>query len=166
MLGGITDGIVYDAELDTDLFSLSPPAGFEVVEYPPRPSVTEAEMVEFLGVTARVNNDTFFHTARGFDNEGFNEAYRKKADRTDAEQKLVDLYYSHRSNGNRDPVLDFVTDKTVSGTFRYLGNGVKLGSADRIVCWYKLKSTGRYRGVFGDLTVKDVTQKDLPLPIE
>jgi hypothetical protein len=43
---------------------------------------------------------------------------------------------------------------------------VQLGSADRIVMFYKLKNTGKYRAVYGDLTVKDVEPKDLPLPIE
>ncbi len=44
--------------------------------------------------------------------------------------------------------------------------GVKLGSADRIVLFYRLKSTGTYRAVYGDLTVKDVKPEDLPLPVE
>jgi hypothetical protein len=60
---------------------------------------------------------------------------------------------------------DFAEDSAVPGTFRYLGKEVKLGSGDRIVCWYKLKSTGTYRAVYGDLTVKDVEPKDLPLPV-
>jgi hypothetical protein len=53
-----------------------------------------------------------------------------------------------------------------NGSFRYIGKGVRLADAERIVCWYKLKSTGRYRAVFGDLSVKEVTPKDLPLPVE
>ena len=62
------------------------------------------------------------------------------------------------------PISHFTEDHTVENTFRYLGKGVKLGEKDRIVCWYKLKSTNAYRVVYGDLSVKDVNQKDLPLP--
>jgi hypothetical protein len=43
---------------------------------------------------------------------------------------------------------------------------VKLGSSERIICFYKLKSTGKYRAIFGDLSVKDVEPKELPLPVE
>ena len=53
-------------------------------------------------------------------------------------------------------------------SFRYLGKGVKLGEKDRIVCWYKLKDAkdaNTYRVVYGDLSVKDVAAKDLPLPV-
>ena len=45
----------------------------------------------------------------------------------------------------------------------------ELGDKDRIVCWYKLKAAkdqGTYRVVYGDLSVKDVAAKDLPLPVQ
>ncbi len=62
-----------------------------------------------------------------------------------------------------------VTHDFVEDSFRYLGKGVKLGEKDRIVCWYKLKDAkdaNTYRVVYGDLSVKDVAAKDLPLPVE
>jgi hypothetical protein len=61
-----------------------------------------------------------------------------------------------------------VTHDFVEDSFRYLGKGVKLGEKDRIVCWYKLKDAkdaNTYRVVYGDLSVKDVAVKDLPLPV-
>lgn len=57
----------------------------------------------------------------------------------------------------------------VEQSFRYVGKGVKLGDKDRIVCWYKLKNATdaqAYRVVYGDLSVKDMAAKDLPLPVE
>ena len=48
-----------------------------------------------------------------------------------------------------------------------MGKGVKLGDKNRIVCWYKLKDAKdptTYRVLYGDLSVKDVAPKDLPLP--
>ena len=68
-----------------------------------------------------------------------------------------------QSFSTRDP------DSVVKDSFRYLGKGVKLGDKDRIVCWYKLKDAkdpNTYRVVYGDLSVKDVAAKDLPLPVE
>ena len=63
-------------------------------------------------------------------------------------------------------MASFANEYTAGGRFRYLGTGVKLGSADRIVLFYRLKSTGTYRAVYGDLTVKDVKPEDLPLPVD
>jgi len=166
-LGILRDNMVFDSPLDVELFSLAVPEGFELVQAPPRQPVTEADLVEWLRATARVNSDTFVDTAQAADDEQLWDVMRKDiADRTDVETKLADIWSKHSKNRNFPPVLNFRQDNTVGDSFRYLGKRVKLGSADRIVCWYKLKSTGKYRAVFGDLTVKDVEPKDLPLPID
>jgi hypothetical protein len=60
----------------------------------------------------------------------------------------------------------FIRVSAEENSFRYLGKGVKLGDKDRIICWYKLKSTRSYRVVYGDLTAKDLLQEALPLPVE
>jgi outer membrane lipoprotein-sorting protein len=168
LLGSMTGDIVIDAKLDPKLFDLTPPEGFEIVVEPPRPTVTETEMIEWLGATARFNNGTFFDTDLGFDLERYNSqvATKNQADRTEVEQKLFDLQHKHLLNRNSPVMASFANEYTAGGRFRYLGAGVKLGSADRIVLFYRLKSTGTYRAVYGDLTVKDVKPQDLPLPVE
>ena len=168
LLGSMMGDIVLDARLDPTLFDLTPPEGYEIVVQPRKPTVTEAEMIEWLGATARFNNGTFFDTDRGFDLERYNNevATKDQADRTAVEQKLFDLQYKHLLNGNSPVMASFANEYTAGGRFRYMGTGVKLGSADRIVLFYRLKSTGTYRAVYGDLTVKDVKPEDLPLPVE
>ena len=163
--GSVGSDIVFDAQLDRKSFSLVPPEGFQVVQEPPTPTVTEAELIEWLGVTARFNNDTFVDTEKGVDHEKQNKAAQKnKADRTDVEQRYLDLWRKHvLGNRHSYPIWDFAKEYAVPGSFRYLGKGVKLGSGDRIVCWYKLKSTGTYRAVYGDLTVKDVEPRRPPV---
>ena len=49
--GAIESEIVLNAKLVPELFSLDPPAGFEL-ETVARPTVTEDEMVEYLGAAA------------------------------------------------------------------------------------------------------------------
>jgi hypothetical protein len=69
---------------------------------------------------------------------------------------------------NGTPTRLFFEDRVVENSLRYLGKAVKLGDKDRIVCWYKLKDgkeAETYRVVYGDLSVKDVAPKDLPLPV-
>ncbi|QDT97484.1 hypothetical protein [Gimesia aquarii] len=166
MLGSMTGNIVFDAKLDPELFSLIPPQGFEIAVAAPKPTVTESELIEWLGVTARYNGGMFFDTYRGFDLEPYNKVVEKgKANRTEDEQKMVEVQTKHLHNGNGVVMPSFANEYAVNGRFRYLGKGVKLGSTDRIVMFYKLKSTGTYRAIYGDLTVKDVVPEDLPLPV-
>ena len=74
-LVSIGSDIVFDAQLDAKLFSLAPPEGFEVVQEPPHPPVTESQLIEWLGVTARFNNGRFVDTVLGTDlHEKQNEA--------------------------------------------------------------------------------------------
>jgi outer membrane lipoprotein-sorting protein len=167
ILGGITDNIVVDAKLDDKLFDMTIPEGFEVVIEPPFLKVTEADMIEYLGTSARFNGGVFGERLRGFDLKQFNAAAKKqKTDRTDAEQKMIDLWDRHMKNRTTTPWWDFAEEYAEPKTFRYIGEGVKLGDADRIVCWYKLKDTGKWRAVYGDLSVKDVDPKDLPLSVK
>jgi hypothetical protein len=180
--GRIESEIVLGAKLDPSLFSLDPPSGFELERLTP-PTVTEDEMVEYLGATARFNGGTFPDRpfASGVDEKALagdasksreqkarNSALLKSPqDRSQVEQKMIELRAKYIGQGVLDlPVHRFVEDQTVPKSFCYLGTGVKIGQADRIVCWYKLKSTGEYRAVFGDLTIKDVSPQDLPLSVK
>jgi hypothetical protein len=169
-VGMIGSDIVFNPPLDAKLFSLTPPEGFEVVREPLRPPVTETDLIEWLGVTARFNHGTFVDTPLGVDHEKQNEAARKdEAKRTEVEQRYLDLWTQHvLKNRHSYPIWDFAEENTVPRTFRYIGKGVKLGDKGRIVCWYKLKGANAktYRAVYGDLSVKDVAPEDLPLPVE
>jgi hypothetical protein len=57
--GGFVDhDIVYDTTLDDSLFSLSPPAGYELTTED-RPKVTEQQMIDYFGIVAEYNDKTF-----------------------------------------------------------------------------------------------------------
>ena len=163
-VGSITREIVFDAKLAPELFSLTAPERFELLQRPP---VTEADLVQWLRLTARVNNNTFVESMQARGNANVAAAMRKDvADRNDVEAKLFDVYLHHARNDNYPPILKFREESTVGDSFRYVGTGVRLGAADRIVCWYRLKGTGKLRAIFGDLTVKDIEPSDLPLPVD
>jgi hypothetical protein len=171
MLGSVTSNIVFNATLAADLLILTPPAGYEIVNEPPPPPISEAEIIEWLGATARVNNGVFpaaLKSRVGFEPTRWSEINQKKRrDWTEAEHRMYDLFVKYAKTGDQGmPVDRFIKENAVKDSFRYVGVGVKLGAADRIVCWYKLKTTDKYRVVFGDLTVRDVAPKDLPLPVD
>ncbi|MBL7188646.1 MAG: zf-HC2 domain-containing protein [Phycisphaerae bacterium] len=48
------------------------------------------------------------------------------------------------------------------GNWHYAGANVKLGDADTAIFWYLPQGSQTYRVIYGDLTVKDVAEADLP----
>jgi hypothetical protein len=69
------------------------------------------------------------------------------------------------AHASLDPVIQFVEDHVEPGSFRYVGAGAKVGQADRIICWFKIRGATKTRAGFGDLSVRDVTRSELPLDI-
>jgi outer membrane lipoprotein-sorting protein len=161
--------IIYNEDLDESLFSLKPPGGY-TIEVKRRPQVTEKDMVEYLGILADFNNKIFPDQLFPFifTSDRINKVWDKaKEERTAAEQKYIETMDHYMMAGlNKMPTGHFIDDHTEENSFRYIGKGVKLGDKERIVCWYKLKGSNSYRVVYGDLSIKDVAQEDLPLPVE
>ena len=54
----------------------------------------------------------------------------------------------------RSPVKQFEEDQTAPHSLHYVGSGVQVGQADRIVGWFKLRGTLKHRAFYGDLTAK------------
>ncbi len=48
------------------------------------------------------------------------------------------------------------------GEWHYAGAGVKLGDAATAIFWYQPQGSDTYRVIYGDLSVKDVAEADLP----
>ena len=44
----------------------------------------------------------------------------------------------------------------------YAGSGVKVGEADKAIFWYLPEGAGTYRVIYGDLSVRDVAEENLP----
>jgi len=48
------------------------------------------------------------------------------------------------------------------GQWHYAGEGVKFGDASTAVFWYKFKDAQTWRVIYGDMSVKDVAEENLP----
>jgi hypothetical protein len=159
--------IQLNPKLDAADFRLDPPAGY-VYKVEARPTITEEEMVAFLGAAARFNDQTFPDSPfAAFDQAKFNGAGRKAdAVRTPAERELIRLHDQFLMREVfQPPVRRFVDDHTEPGTFQYVGAGARVGQADRLVCWFTTRGTKNHRAVFADLSVRDVDRSDLPLDL-
>ncbi len=123
---------------------------------------------DVASAAARFNDDQFPDSPyNAFDSDKFNTASEKapKA-RTAAEQSLIEIRDKIMLREiYRSPVKQFEEDQTAPNSFQYVGSGVKVGEAERIVGWYKLRNSTKYRAFYGDLSVKEVAAAELPLNI-
>ena len=159
--------MVLNAKVDPSDFSLDPPRQY-AFEKLAKPTVSEDEMIAYLGAAAQFNDKQFSDSPYvAFDRDKFNCASAKKPGaRTQAEQAMIDVRDKFMMREiYRSPVLQFVDDQTVPSTFHYVGAGVRVGQADRLVAWYKLRNGTKYRALYGDLSVRDVTEAELPLKL-
>ena len=171
-----------NSALDDSLFSLTPPDDYELM---PSPMPSLADVIGL--VRAGIPGDREKDLTEGLKlyarcNRGVFPAEPKKGDLKfivglSAKGKYVLSINNHAIASGR---LDEVKDKGIeafgamtrcrsavvalkkSGTWKYVGEGVKLGSADEPVCWYRLEGFETYRVVYGDCSIKDVKSQDLP----
>jgi hypothetical protein len=165
--GSLNHEMVINPKIDPGDFSLDPPRDF-AFEKIAKPTVTEEEMIAYLAAAARFNGNQFPDSPYGvYDREKLNAAWAKnESARTQVEQALIDNVNKIRFREiYQPPIKRFEEDQTTPGSFHYVGSGVSVGQADRIVAWYKLRAGAKHRAVYGDLSVKEVTEADLPLQL-
>lgn len=85
---------------------------------------------------------------------------------TEEERRIADIVKEAMLQSPHFPLMHYVRDHAVPGSFRYIGNGATLGEQDRIVCWYRLKDTNEYHAIHADLTVRKVQPDQLPLAVQ
>ena len=165
ILGSITKDIVLDAEVDPSVFEFKIPEGFaEAPPEMPRAAITEIELIQWLEVLAKVNDNQFVDGFVVRDTKKISEASHKPVEeKTEDERRMGELRMRHFRNGNTMPFWDFIETNTVMGDYKYLGKGVRLGTEDRVILLYRLKETGQFRALHGDLRIENVTEDDAKL---
>ena len=165
--------ISLDIPLDESLFKLEPPAGF-ISETVRVPAVAEKDVIEFLGVLARYFDRVFPDRALDFNHGPEYQRFERiegdvlaKKGGTAAEIAMVEAMHRWWRAGlpGPGPLRVFVDQQVEMGSWKYLGEGVTLGDKDRVVCWYRPKGSRAYHVVYGDLSMKEVAQAELPLPV-
>lgn len=154
----VLTNITFDVELDDELFDMTPPEDYCVMnmateEFRVPFELTEAHLVEELTTSARGLGGTF-PTRFGRGRPG-----KQAIEKAMAERRLAVPV-----EGGGTPMLgtEFLKRLPEGSDWQYVGEDVKLGDATKAVCWWKLPGSKTYRVVYGDLSVRDVEPNDLP----
>jgi hypothetical protein len=152
-----------DANLDDALFSLQPPAGYST-ENKTKHEPTEKDVEEWFGILAECHEGLFPEKIRiGVDRIN---AILKKNRKTPAEKRILD----HGNLADLGLVYTFPIDRFVhhsgGAEWHYAGKGVRSGDKTKAIFWYRPTGSKTFRVIYGDLSVKDVAAKNLPLPID
>ena len=150
--------IVFDVELADELFDMTPPADYCVMnmateEFTVPFELTEQHLVEELATSAKGLSGTF-PTRFG----------RGRPGKEALEKFFAELRQVVPVEGRGTPMLgtEFLKRLPGDSDWKYVGEDVKLGDTTKAVCWYKPEGSATYRVIYGDLSVKDVAPEDLP----
>ena len=153
----------FDVPMDETLFSMEAPDGYKVesIELDPLGS-TEEDFIEGLRVQAEFLNDGVFP-----DDVSIEFVVKTLAQLKDkfAKLKMADDEKGAHSIKIQKGFM-FIRFFKGEGKWVYAGKGVKLGDANTAIFWYRPAGSQTYHVIYGDLSVKDVAEADLPRPID
>jgi outer membrane lipoprotein-sorting protein len=159
-LDAVMKNFEFDVELDESAMSMDVPAGYTLQEETVELSdASEADFVESLRIWAEILGDGVFPEAIG------TEATMQQMPML--VQKLMEMNVSEQEGTqagmNFAKGMLFHQMLDMQGLdYGYAGAGVELGDAETAVFWYQPAGSQMYRVVYGDLSVQDATEDDVP----
>jgi hypothetical protein len=166
-VASLTHEIKLQTELSASDFSLVAPDGF-TAETIAAPTVTEDEMLDYIRAAVAYNENVFPDSLMvAFDSDKLNSQWElDETSRSKAAKDLIEQVNRFRLREIYQPPLErFVNDNTLPDSFQFVGSGAKAGNAEQIIAWYRLKHGKQLRAIFGNLTIREVSDKDLPFII-
>lgn len=150
----------FDIDLDPSLFRMDIPVGYTTasgqLNYD---DSAEKEVLEGLRIWAQILEDNQFPedltTATYQKMPGLRKKLQNGTLKLSMQEKL-DLGLK------MGPLSKFLMSLKPEHDWHYVGASVQFGDASKPVCWYKPIGSQTYRVVYGDLSVKDVPEEDLP----
>jgi len=179
---GVMNNFRYDMELDPSLFSLEPRAGYTVNNMQATMPV-EDDLVNILRLIAQHNNGTFPPTI-GMNKEYMqavqaeSKAEAEKLAKTPESQKLMEKLKAQYGKDHfafmkawmkewmkiSTPLMqkymqgvEFYMILKPENDSHYAGKDVKLDTPDRPILWYRPTGADKYRVIYADLSVKEMT---------
>jgi hypothetical protein len=151
----IWSDFVWNPDLDESLFSLVPPADYSIEELLYDVSDTDEDgLINALAFWTEMSEGLFpFNINELGDPNKVKPMLIKKFDRDGAPKEEFD-----RAMKQMHQILKglwFAQKCKVQGNWHYSGDNVRLGDADRPVCWWKSENSDTFRVIYGDLSLAD-----------
>ena len=148
-----------DATVEESLVSMDVPAGYEEKKMNlDLTGANEKDFIESLRIWAKIVRDGTFPDAVGSENA--------MKEMPTLVQKLTQMQVSEEEGTQfgMQFARGMLFHQTVNsqGAWKYAGAGVKLGDANTAIFWYQPQGSATYRVIYGDLSVKDVAEENLP----
>ena len=161
-MNGTMRNFQFDVELDDSLFNLSPPDGYARLDIQvDTDEVSEENLIEFLKLwTTDVKDSSFPPTLDPTKLAEYSMEMVKRGDFVNegqiSEQEQLEKSLKMTSG------LMFLLKMSPDSNWRYAGENIKFGDAGTAIFWYRPEGSETYRVIYGDLSVRDVAQDNLP----
>ena len=156
---------VFNVELDESLFSIEPPAGYEIIQGPAidvSPTV-EKDLIETFRYYAQLSGGPF---PGALDMGSLYEMVVMKKNRLEKGQKpnAKQLQEMMEAQVKLQRGLMFAVQLPKEADSHYAGRGVSLGAAGKPIFWYRPKDAKTYRVIYADLSVREAaTPPSMPV---
>ena len=147
----------FDVPVDASLFSIQPPPGYTVVDAPVDVAMpTESDLTASLRQYAEMTGGKF---PNAFDTPSTMIFVEKLTTKLgikkgqEPEPRQQNELMTALFKLNRGFVFPLQLPPTADA--HYAGKGVKLGTADKPIFWYRPKDAKKYRVIYADLSVRE-----------
>jgi outer membrane lipoprotein-sorting protein len=149
----VQDEFAFDSELPQALFSLTPPPGYTVEAKTEIAMPAEQDLVLVLRLSAEQNGGQF---PDDVDIKTLQKAFAKVPE-TKTRPGGPDFAAALKfTNG-----LMFIHQRQADSDWRYLGKGVKLGDASRLICAWRKRGDNDCRAIYGDLRIRNLAAAEV-----
>jgi hypothetical protein len=155
----IIKNIKFDEVLDDSLFSLTPPAGYKSSGFELKSDGSAATEEAFIAWLRQWSNATVDGT---FPPIVMGPQIAKICSDMAREGKFKGLEWSNADAQIMFKALLFVPKLPKESNWRYAGNGVKVNTPNTPIFWYRPEGSEKYRVIYADLTVSEMTEDQLP----
>jgi hypothetical protein len=162
----IMSDIVFDVELDKSLFEI--PEGYDVSTVQFDASMpTEEDFIRALRLWSETTGGKFPSELNMKATGEFMEALEEKTglevkDKApDPSDPQIREFMQTLTTVNRGIIM-FAHGLPEDADWHYAGQNVKFGDAQTAIFWYRPEGSDTYRVIYGDLSLKDIAQENLP----
>ena len=167
MIAGLISKVEVSPAIDDTTFKFVVPKGY-TSEKRDRPSISLQELQQFVRACINFNSGQWPDSLIGaYDSDKINAIWLKEeSNRTDEANEVIQWVNQFRMREiYQSPLLHYLEDNAVEGSFTYIGSGLAVGDKDKIVAWFKSKKNQQWIAFYADISIREVSKDDLPVDI-